>query len=184
MPVTRPVQRSSPWQLRLGERRVLLIAGDFVVALAALVISLYYWWTADRWLHRVPLKFLEKRPEPWYFLLPLIWIVLLVELYDVHRASNRGATIRGVALAAGIGIGAYSLLYLTSADPYSLPRRGVAAFILAVVVLTLAWRMLYIRLFTAPQFLRRVLLVGGGRTGEILLKILTQLWPPPFSLVG
>ncbi|HEX9029357.1 MAG TPA: sugar transferase [Anaerolineales bacterium] len=161
-----------------------MIAGDLVVSLIALLISLYYWYSASRWLHRVPLKFLEKRPDPWFYLLPVIWILLLVELYDVHRASNWKATVRGVALAAGIGIAAYSLIYLTSSDPISLPRRGVAAFVVSVAVLTLAWRLLYIRVFTAPQFMRRILLVGGGRTGEILLKIITQLWPPPFSLVG
>jgi exopolysaccharide biosynthesis polyprenyl glycosylphosphotransferase len=29
-----------------------------------------------------------------------------------------------------------------------------------------------------------VLLVGGGRTGELLLAIINDLWPPPFFLVG
>jgi exopolysaccharide biosynthesis polyprenyl glycosylphosphotransferase len=60
----------------------------------------------------------------------------------------------------------------------------VAGFIVAASVLTLIGRLFYIRVFTAPQFLRRVLIVGGGETGTILLKIVKNLWPPPFFLVG
>ena len=31
------------WRLGIGERRVLLIIGDFVMACAALAFALYYW---------------------------------------------------------------------------------------------------------------------------------------------
>jgi len=57
-------------------------------------------------------------------------------------------------------------------------------FIIAASFLSLAWRMVYIRIFTAPRFLRRVLLVGAGETGSIILKILSRLSPNPFYLVG
>jgi exopolysaccharide biosynthesis polyprenyl glycosylphosphotransferase len=46
------------------------------------------------------------------------------------------------------------------------------------------WRFLYIRIFTAPTLMRRVLLVGGGKAGETLLRVIADLWPPPFFLVG
>ena len=52
------------------------------------------------------------------------------------------------------------------------------------MILTLAWRWLYIRIFTAPQFMRRILLVGGGKTGQILLQIFNNLQPKPFHLIG
>jgi exopolysaccharide biosynthesis polyprenyl glycosylphosphotransferase len=55
---------------------------------------------------------------------------------------------------------------------------------MAAPLLTLGWRYLYIRIFTAPAFMRRVLLVGGGITGQNLLKVINDLWPPPFYLVG
>ena len=45
-------------------------------------------------------------------------------------------------------------------------------------------RTIYIRIFAAPQFMRRVLLVGGGKAGRFLLKSDQRSWPPPFSLPG
>jgi exopolysaccharide biosynthesis polyprenyl glycosylphosphotransferase len=48
----------------------------------------------------------------------------------------------------------------------------------------LIWRFSYISIFTAPQFMRRVLVVGAGRAGSTLAKIVRDLWPPPFYLVG
>jgi len=173
--------KSSPWQLRQGERRTILLVGDFVMAALALVISLYYWASSSRWL--TGLEFLEKRPAIWFYLLPLIWIFLMVELYDMHRAIDFGQTVRGVITAAIIGLGIYLLFYFTS-EPNSLPRRGIASYLTSVIALTLLWRWIFIRIFTAPALMRRVLLVGGGRTGELLLAIINDLWPPPFFLVG
>lgn len=187
MAVPKQVQKSYPWQLRLGERRAVLLVGDLLVALISLGVSLYFWASSERWLD-IPGEFLQKRvnPHPWFYLLPLIWLILLIELYDVHRAGDWGRTVRGVALAALIGLVLYLALYFYYVDPPRslLPRRGVAGFLITASFLTLAWRRLYIRVFTAPQFMRRVLLVGGGRTGELLLNILNGLFPPPFFLVG
>ncbi len=182
MTIPRNVKISTPWQLRINERRALLLVGDLLAAIASLGVSLYFWASGDRWLD-FSLEFLQKRLPLWYYLLPIIWLVLMVELYDVHRAGHLGETIQHISLAAIIGIGFYTLVYFTSA-PESLPRRGVAIFVISVSILTFLWRLFYIRVFTAPAFMRRVLLVGGGQTGEILLNIINDLWPPPFYMVG
>ena len=179
---TRPLQRSRPWRLRIGERRFLLLVGDLSAALISLAVALYLWSISDKFLTFT--RFIEKRPPEWYYLLPLVWLLLLVELYDTHRAGNRRDTVRGIAIAALTGLGIYLFLYFTSARPGSLPRRGVASFFVAASLLTLTWRLLYIRIFTAPQFMRRVLLVGGGKAGQALLKVVSGLWPPPFYIVG
>jgi exopolysaccharide biosynthesis polyprenyl glycosylphosphotransferase len=185
MPLKRTSQKSNPWQLRLGERQALLLVVDFLMAVLALVISLFFWGSADRF-PSFGWDFILRRVPIWYLLLPAIWVVLLVEIYDVHRAGDWAKTVRGVSLAVLIGVGAYLLLYFYYVDPPRslLPRRGMAAFVISATVLTLAWRRLYIRIFTASQFMRRVLLVGGGRSGQILLTIIQDLWPPPFYLVG
>jgi exopolysaccharide biosynthesis polyprenyl glycosylphosphotransferase len=185
MSMSKHVKKSSPWQLRHGERRALLLLGDLIVALLSLGAALYFWGSADKF-PSFSWEFIMKRPPTWFFVLPFIWLVLLVELYDVHRAGDWKQTVRGVATAALVGLGVYLLLYFAYVDPprSNLPRRGVAGFLIAASFLTLLWRRLYIRIFTAPQFMRRVLLVGGGKTGNILLKIISDLWPPPFFLVG
>jgi len=109
--------------------------------------------------------------------------VLLVDLYEVRRVNDWKATLWGVTRSAAIGLFAYLLLYFIF-PPKSLPRRGVAAFLVAVVVLTLLWRWVYIRIFTRPAFMRRVLVVGAGRAGSAFLDVLRRLHPLPFEVIG
>jgi exopolysaccharide biosynthesis polyprenyl glycosylphosphotransferase len=154
---------------------------DLLMAVLALLIALYYWSRADA-IFDFSLSFVRQTPF-WFPFLPVFWVILLVELYDIHRAANFQETFKGVAIAAMVGLGIYLLIYFTS-EPKAMPRRGVAGFIVAASVLTLAWRVIYIRVFTAPQFMRRVLLVGGGETGTMILQVIKGLWPPPFFLVG
>jgi len=179
------LRRSSVWKLRIGERRGVLILGDLLMAFFSLVIALYNWGLSVRFIE-FDLTFLQERVPAWFYLLPFIWLLLLIELYDIQTAGNWSATIRGVASAAVIGFIAYLVLYFYYVDPPRslLPRRGVAGFIIAASILTLIWRRLYIRIFTAPQLMRRVLLVGGGKAGSKLLQVANDLWPPPFFIVG
>lgn len=185
MTSTKDIQKASRWRLRPRERRYLLLLGDFTVAVIALFVALSFWASAAEWLG-FSLAFLQQRTPLWFFTLPLIWLVLLVELYDINRAGSWSATVRGVAVAALIGLVVYLALYFAFSDPPKslLPRRGVAAFLVAASLLTLAWRYVYIRIFTAPRFMRRALLVGGGRGGQNLLQVIKGLNPPPFHIVG
>jgi len=181
----KPVTTTRPWRFRPAERRTLLILGDLVAGGLALAISLYFWAIGDQWLG-VSWTFIQERIPVWFFLLPFIWLLLLLELYDVQRAGSWKSTLRGVGTAVVMGIGLYLVLFFYFTDPPRslLPRRGVAAFIIVAPILTLFWRWIYIRLFTTPQFMRRMLLIGAGETGEAILRILKELWPPPFYLVG
>ena len=185
MGVPNRVQKSKRWRLHTRERRTLLVLGDFLMALIALIAALYFWAISEAFLE-FSLEFLLVRPPAWFYLLPFFWIIFLVEIYDIHRAGNWGDTVRGVATATLIGLGLYLLLFFYFTDPPRslLPRRGVAGFFIAAPVLTLVWRFLYIRIFTAPAFMRRVLLVGAGIAGQTLVKVIDDLWPPPFYLVG
>lgn len=176
-----PVQNTYPLRLRPSERRNLLLVGDFVMSVIALILAAYYWARAAEGLD-FSLEFIQRTPA-WFYLLPVFWIILLVELYDDRRAGDLREILKGITTAAIIGLFLYTLLYFTS-DPKSLPRRGVAGFLVAAAVLTLIWRLIYLRVFTQPNFMRRVLVVGGGETGKIIIKIVKEIWPPPFYLVG
>jgi exopolysaccharide biosynthesis polyprenyl glycosylphosphotransferase len=114
--------------------------------------------------------------------LPLLWPVFMVNLYDVHRAGSWRDTVRGVFLAVGAGAILYLVLYFLQGG--SLARRGILYFLAATLVFTLIWRAIYIRVFTAPALMRRVLIVGAGLGGRTLLQIYNAAWPKPFLLVG
>lgn len=174
--------RPKRWHLRASERTAILLVGDFLIVGLALFLALYFWAAGDAWME-FSLAFIIERPPFWYYLLPLFWIVLLVELYDVNRASNLKEVIKGIGLATLIYAVVYLLVYFTS-TPNSLPRRGVAFFIVFAAVLTLMWRMLYIRMFTAPHLLKRVLIIGAGKAGETMVQVINQQSPPPFTTIG
>ena len=170
------------WRITDSERRFILLFGDALVAGIALIISLYFWAMEDLWMD-FTWQFLLERPPTWYYLLPFVWLLLLIELYDTKSAGRRGDTIRGITVSTIISTFLYLLIFFIS-EPKSLPRRGVAAFIAAVTGLTLLWRLLYIRIFTAPVFLRRVVIIGAGRAGSTFAKEMVKIEPRPFKLVG
>ncbi len=176
---TTPTSRK--WRLSPRERRNLLLLGDFLMAEIALLIAIYVWSAADVY-QAFSFSFIGRLPS-WFFFLPFFWPALMTRLYDEHSARDPGQTIRNIAFSALIGLVLYMVFYFTSA-PKSLPRIGVAAFIISVFTLTLLWRLLYIKVFTAPQFMRRMLLVGAGETGSIMLKIYNESKPRPYLLVG
>jgi exopolysaccharide biosynthesis polyprenyl glycosylphosphotransferase len=53
-----------------------------------------------------------------------------------------------------------------------------------VALLTLLWRWLYIRTFTSSQFMRKALLVGGGRSGEMFLRAINTMKAKPYHVIG
>ncbi len=169
------------WRLGIRERRTLLVVGDLIVGVVAMLAALVVWGLSEEWLG-LSLAFLRARVASWFYLLPLIWLILMAELYDVHRAADRRQVVRGVLQASLMGLVLYLFVYFASENP--LPRRGVAAFLGIVSLLTLLWRLAYLRVFTAPQFLRRVLVIGAGRAGKTILEVFNNLSPPPFELVG
>lgn len=181
MTAVKTTPTSAKWRLRPRERRTLLLLVDLLMAVIAMIIAMYVWSIADIY-QSFTLSFLRRLPN-WFFLLPFIWLLLMARLYDEHRARHPGQTLRNIAFSALIGLGLYMVFYFAS-EPNSLPRIGVASFIISVFVLTLLWRLFYIRIFTAPQFMRRMLLVGAGDTGKIMLKIINQIKPRPYIMVG
>ncbi len=169
------------WRLRTGERRALLVIGDLVAALIATFVALTLWAQLD-YLGPEPTPEFIRARAPWFVLLPFIWLALMVNLYDVHRASSRRDTIRGIFLASAFGAVLYLALFFTTDG--SLPRLAVLYFLLLAAGLTLVWRLIYIAVFTAPAFMRRVLVAGAGDSSRYLLDSINGIWPPPFHLVG
>ncbi|MGD0751792.1 MAG: sugar transferase [Anaerolineales bacterium] len=177
---TRP--RPIGWRVRSRDQRIILLIGDAFVSTIALFGGLYFWGQKDAWL-KFSMHFIQQRVEFWFYLLPVIWMVFLVELYNPHRARNLRQTVAGIALAALAGLVLYALVYLIS-QKGSLPRLGIGIFLAFASVLTLVWRLIYIRIFTNQAFLHRVLIIGAGSAGDTLVKVYNKMNPKPFFLVG
>ena len=178
-------------RLRPSEQRSILMVGDFIASVSAMGGAIYFWYQYSLY------KLIESGMTPgraerlitievpfWFYLLPLVWLLLMVESYDPHSAANWKKTLRGIAVAPIVGLLVYSLLFTINLDPNSLPRIAVGAFLVIASILTLGWRAIYIRLYTSSGLMRRVLIIGAGKAGHSLAGIYSKLNPPPFNLMG
>ncbi len=182
------------FRLRPNEHRLVLLLSDLAASTLAAFLAVYVW--KQYWLHLWVEKGVDlERAERifrlqgihvpfWFYLLPLGWLLLMVELYDVHTAVSWRRTVRGISLAAFVGIVVYALIFIFNPDPNSLPRIAVGAFIVLASLFTLFLRLTYIRLYTTSGLQRRVLILGAGKAGLTLAKVYCEAKPPPFSLIG
>ncbi|MBP8998021.1 MAG: sugar transferase [Anaerolineaceae bacterium] len=180
MAIEKP-QLKRRWRIRNSERQAILFIGDLILSYLSVLIGLFFWSQKD-WLNFSG-EFLNQRAPIWFYLLPILWILFLVETYDIRKANRRDEVIRGIATAAGISLGIYLIVFFIS-EPNSLPRRGVLIFIIAATILTVAWRLIYIQIFTAPFFMRRALMIGAGKAGSTLAGMLKEVHTGPFMLAG
>lgn len=191
--------RTTPLRLRPSEHRTILFFGDLFTAITSVITALYIWrqynlsvfvsqLLADGYSLRRAQQLAELRMTidvPWWFyLLPIIWMLLLVELYEPHVAGSGRKTTRGIAIAAFVGLAAYSLVFIVRQDPTSLPRIGVGAFLFFASLLTLGWRMIFIRIYKRTGQLRRILLIGAGKAGQTLAQLYQSLGTRSFNIIG
>jgi exopolysaccharide biosynthesis polyprenyl glycosylphosphotransferase len=190
--------RTTPLRLRPTEYRNILFLGDLLMAIVSVFAALYTWRQYNFYVRLqellasgVPPGRAEQRAEIlnnievnfWFYLLPIAWMLLLVELYEPHVASSGRRTARGIALAAFIGLAAYSLVFIVQQEG-NLPRVGVGVFLLFASVITLLWRVIFIRLYKSTGQRRRVVLIGAGRAGQTLAELYHSLDTRSFNLVG
>ncbi len=190
--------RTTPLRIRPSEYRSLLLLGDLLMAVVSVFTSLYVWRQYNFYVILAGLLAdgvapgrAEQRarilnnlePQFWFYLLPIVWLFLLIELYDPHVAGSGRRTTRGIALAAFLGLVAYSLVFIVREDT-NLPRVGVGTFLLFASLLTLLWRMIFIRLYKTTGQRRRVLLLGAGKAGQTLAELYQSLGTRSFNLIG
>ena len=191
--------RTTPLRLRPSEHRTILFIGDLLMGVASVFAAIETWGRynisveiAKQLLKGVPPGRAEQLAEQiviikvpfWFYLLPIIWMLLLVELYEPHVAGSSRKTMRGIAIAAFVGLAAYSLVFIIRQDPNSLPRIGVGGFLFFAALLTLIWRMIFIRMYKTTGLRRRILLIGAGKAGQTLAELYQSLGTRSFNIVG
>lgn len=193
--------RTTPLRLRPNEHRTILFAGDLLMALASVFLALYAWrqynlyvfqilydqYITQGFIPRIARQLAESQTvfevPFWFYLLPILWVLLMVELYETHTAASLRRTIQGIAIAAIVGLLAYSLAFIIQQES-NLPRIGVGAFLLFASALTLTWRMLFIRLYKTTGQRRRMILLGAGKAGQTLAEIYGRSETHSFNIIG
>ena len=195
--------RTAPLRLRPSEHRMILFIGDILMAITSMFAALGTWTQYNLYkFNNIVVDYIDKGFSPerarvlaervvdisvnvpfWFYLLPIIWVLLLVELYEPHIAGSGRKTTRGIAIAAFMGLLGYALVFILRQDN-DLPRIGVGAFLLFASLLTLSWRMIFIRIYKTTGQRRRILVVGAGRAGQTLAELYESLGTRSFHIIG
>ena len=190
--------KTSPLRLRPQEHRALLLIGDLIMGFASVFAAIETWRRynlsvevasfvargfSNAQAQRLAEEIFTLRVPYWFYLLPLLWVISLVELYEPHLAGSGRKTTRGIAIAAFLGLIVYSLVFITRQDT-NLPRIGFGAFLVYASLLTMIWRMIFIRIYKRTGQLRRILLVGAGKAGQTLAELYNSLEPRSFHIIG
>jgi len=193
--------RTTPLRLRPSEYRTILFMGDILMAVSSLFLALYTWDQYTNYVYNLLVdQYLVQDFLPvvarelaagqtayvvpfWFYLLPIIWVLLLVELYEPHIASSGRRITRGIAIAAFVGLLAYSLVFIVQLES-NLPRIAVGSFLLYASLLTLVWRLIFIRIYKSTGQRRRMMIIGAGKAGQTLAELYHSLGTRSFNIVG
>jgi len=174
-------RKSKKWKLRNSERKIVLLFGDLLAAGVAVYLAIRLWGQFD---YLGPTQEFILSRAPWFLFLPFLWVaILLFNVYDNRRTLSIRDTAIGLLVSAAVGFIIYLVVYF-QLDQGSLPRRGILYFLSFSILFTFIWRLVYIRIFSLPGFMRRVLIVGAGDSGRSMLDVINDIWPPPFYTVG
>lgn len=167
MTASPPSKNRSRLQLRISERRLLLMAGDAISIVIAVYSALAIWaWISDQ---PFTLEFIAPHIL-WFGLFIAVWFVLADahDFYDLQVAADLTRSIQRLGLMQLQMMLLYLCIYFLS-EPESLPRLFIIYYGLLSFGLIAVWRFLTPALIGWKTFQRRVLVVGTDwSAGEIV----------------
>ncbi len=171
------------FSFRLGERRTLLIAIDFVIV--ELTTLLAFWIMAVRagWLFD---RAYLLDQIGWFIFLPALWFLsaLLNGFYDPAKIADLGSATASLLRAIVLVIIGYIAIYFFFATPGSLPRGVVGYQGAACFVLIGLWRAAYVSLIQRPGFARKVIIAGAGWAGQTIAQAIQQNASVHYRILG
>ncbi|MBI5669033.1 MAG: sugar transferase [Chloroflexi bacterium] len=159
-------------QLRLSERRWLLIAGDVLAVLIAVLIALFTWSVVGR--YRFDLEFIWPRSF-WFVVLVGLWLLLASanDFYDVRVLSNRAVTFQRLVVITLQLLVLYLIVFFL-AGPLRLPRLFILYYGVASFVLIALFRLLNPALARWASARRRVLIVGTDEATAVIVSTIAR----------
>ncbi|MCB9449850.1 MAG: sugar transferase [Anaerolineaceae bacterium] len=170
-------------QLRISERRLLLMAGDVLAVILAVLVSLFIWSVVDQ-RASFSFAFVWYRSY-WFFVLTGIWLLLASanDFYDLSVVVQRSAMLQRLILITIQMLVVYLMIFFLS-PPASLPRLfilyyGVASFILIGTI-----RLVNPALLGWASVRRRVLIVGTDWAALSIISAIGRYAHQTYDIVG
>lgn len=169
-----------PRRLQPSEHRALLAAGDACAATAAVVIALWLWSIPAGWTFSAGLI----TDHAWWFVAALLWLVAAaMPAAPSSIAFSLRRTLAVLIRGAAILLIAYGAWYFYARGT-DLPRLVVLYFLWEATLLTLAWRLIFVTVFSRQRFRQRAIIVGSGRAASLALSTIRRYRARQVDVVG
>jgi exopolysaccharide biosynthesis polyprenyl glycosylphosphotransferase len=170
------------WQFQISERRFLLIIGDMLVILLAVLISLLIWLVMDG--RDLGMRFVLLRFY-WYPILALLWLALASanDLYNLRIAARVDASLLKLVQVMLQVLVVYLVIFFFSPRD-ALPRLFILYYTVSSFLLLAIWRGWHPFLFGWTDTRRRAVIVGAGWTALTIIETLNHEAPDLYDLVG
>jgi len=177
-----PSPRRKRFQFRLSERRFLLMLGDAIAIIVAVLVSLYIW-------SRVagePFSAEFVTPQTyWFFLLVILWLLLAGanDYYELAVAADRGYSLQRLGLITAQTWGVYLLIFFFSPRD-ALPRLFILYYGAISFGLIALWRIFNPALIGWTSIARRALIIGADETTQALLEAIQAGGQTAYTVLG
>jgi len=169
-------------QLRISERRLVLMAGDALAVIVAVLLALWIWsQVAD---YAFTLDFLLPQVS-WFFLLVTLWFVLASAngYYELALAAQRVASIQRLLVITLQLLVVYLIVFFLS-DRNALPRLFILYYGLASCLLLALSRTLNPVLVGWASAPRRLLIIGTDENARIIIQAIRRFAPGVYDMSG
>jgi len=178
--VTMTAPRVLPRGLQASEHRALLAAGDACAATAAVIVALWLWSIPAGWRFSAALL----TGHAWWFAAAVAWLLAAsIPAAPSSIAFSLRRTLATLSRGAAILLIAYGAWYFY-APRGVLPRLVVLYFLWEATLLTLAWRLIFVTVFSRQRFRQRAIIVGSGRAAALALSTIRRHRARQVDVVG
>jgi len=169
-------------QLRISERRIVMIAGDLLLSVFAIVIALGIWAYVGEFTYDTAFIFSQIM---WFFVLTGLWLLLANAngYYEFTIAADFPASFQRLILINLQLILIYVVVFFF-ADRDSLPRLFIFYYSLISFALMFVWRLFNPALIGWASAERRVLIVGTDWAAKTIIETIREYAANAYNLVG
>lgn len=177
----RPITRRG-LQLRLSERRLLLMLGDALAIVLAILVALFIWSIVGK--RHFGLAFLLEQ-SIWFVILPGLWFLLASanDYYNLAHAADRGASLTRLVFITLQLIVVYVVVFFL-AERDALPRLFMFYYSTVSFALLAFWRVLNPALIGWASQPRRALVIGTDWAAQTIIDVLLQNAQDTYQVIG
>ena len=177
-----PTPNNRRIQLRISERRFLLMAGDALAVIASVVIALYVWSRVAEEQFSIEFVFPQSY---WFFVLVGLWLMIASanDFYDLNVVGDATAAVERLFMITLQLIAVYLTIFVVSPTG-TLPRLFILYYGASSFLLIAIWRAVNPALIGWASAPRRVFVVGTDESAKTIIYAINLHGQQTYQICG